>query len=104
MNEHHWEDQREAAVSAVRGLLGVRGILNQIIVKPKVNISAVKNDIEAALKRRASLDAQEIAVAVDGDAITLSGKVHSWAEKNLAINSAWSTPGVRTVVDKMVFA
>ncbi len=99
-----WEYQREAAVSAVRGLLGVRGILNQIIVKPKVNISAVKNDIEAALKRRASLDAQEIAVAVDGDAITLSGKVHSWAEKNLAINSAWSTPGVRTVVDKMVFA
>lgn len=99
-----WEYQREAAVSAVRGLLGVRGILNQIIVKPKVNITTVKNDIESALKRRASLDAQEISVAVDGDAITLSGKVHSWAEKNLAINSAWSTPGVRTVVDKLVFA
>ena len=99
-----WEYQREAAVSAVRGLLGVRGILNQIIVKPKVNLTTVKNEIEAALKRRAALDAQEITVAVDGDALTLSGKVHSWAEKNLAINSAWSTPGVRTVVDKLVFA
>jgi osmotically-inducible protein OsmY len=99
-----WDYQREAAVSAVRGLLGVRGILNQITVKPKVNITAVKNDIEAALKRRASLDAQDIAVSLDGDAITLSGKVHSWSEKNLAINSAWSTPGVRSVIDKLVFA
>jgi osmotically-inducible protein OsmY len=78
--------------------------LNQITVKPKVNITAVKNDIEAALKRRASLDAQDIAVSLDGDAITLSGKVHSWSEKNLAINSAWSTPGVRSVIDKLVFA
>lgn len=99
-----WEYQREAAVSAVRGLLGVRGILNQIVVKPKVNLTAVKNEIEAALKRRAALDAQEITVSVDGEVITLGGKVHSWAEKNLAINSAWNTPGVKSVVDKLVFA
>ena len=56
-----------------------------------------------ALKRRAFLDAQAINVSVEGDAITLTGKVHNWTEKNLAINSAWSTPGVRSVVDKLVF-
>jgi osmotically-inducible protein OsmY len=99
-----WDHQREAATAAVRHLLGVRGIVNQILVKPKVSLTAVKADIEAALKRRAYLDAQEINVSISADTVTLSGKVHSWSEKNLAINSAWSTPGVRSVIDKLVFA
>jgi osmotically-inducible protein OsmY len=34
--------------------------------------------------------------------LPLSGKVQSWAEKNLAINAAWNSPGVRYVVDKVV--
>ena len=99
-----WDYQREVATAAVRHLLGVRGIVNQILIKPKVSLTAVKTDIETALKRRATMDAQEINVSVNADTVTLTGKVHSWAEKNLAINSAWNTPGVRSVIDKMVFA
>lgn len=99
-----WDFQRQAAESMVRGLQGVRSVINLVSVKPKVSLTAVKSEIEAALKRRAYLDAQAINVLVDGDAITLTGKVHNWTEKNLAINSAWSTPGVRSVVDKLVFA
>lgn len=99
-----WDFQRQAAESMVRGLHGVRNVINLVSVKPKVSLTAVKSEIEAALKRRAYLDAQAIHVLVDGDAITLTGKVHNWTEKNLAINSAWSTPGVRSVVDKLVFA
>jgi osmotically-inducible protein OsmY len=101
--EVEWDYQRHAAENTVRNLMGVRGVINLISVKPKVNVSVVKSEIEAALKRRAYLDAQEISVSVEGDALTLSGKVHSWTEKNLAINSAWSTPGVRKVVDKLMF-
>ena len=36
-----------------------------------------------------------------GDAITLSGKVGSLWEKSLAVQAAWGTPGVRSVVDKL---
>lgn len=99
-----WNYQRDAAMAAVRNLSGVRGVINQILVKPRVNVTAIKSDIEAALKRHAILDAQQIAVSLDGDTITLSGKAPNWTEKNLAINAAWNSPGVRYVVDKIVMS
>ncbi|PUE06934.1 OsmY domain-containing protein [Limnohabitans sp. T6-5] len=98
-----WDYQRQTAESLLEGLNGVRNVINLVSVKPNVSLSAVRSEIESALKRRAYLDAQEIQVTVEGDVITLSGKVHSWTEKNLAINSAWGTPGVRSVVDKLSF-
>jgi osmotically-inducible protein OsmY len=67
-----WNYQRNAAAGAVRNLAGVRGVINQILVKPRVNVAAIKGDIEAALKRHAALDAKQIAVTLDGDTITLS--------------------------------
>jgi osmotically-inducible protein OsmY len=51
------------------------------------------------LKRRAQQDAHEISVSVRGSDVTLSGNVHSWSERELARNTAWGTPGVRSVVD-----
>jgi osmotically-inducible protein OsmY len=102
--EVDWEYQRRGAVDAVRNLMGVTGVSNQIVIKPKVSLSAVKSDIEAALKRRALLDAQEISVKVQGADVTLTGTVHSWSERDLARNSAWATPGVRNVVDNLTVA
>ena len=99
--EVDWEYQREAASSAVRYLLGVTGVSDHIDLKPSVSLSAVKSDIEAALKRAAQADAQKISVKVQGDDVTLSGTVHSWSERQLATHSAWGTPGVRNVVDNM---
>ena len=95
-----WEYQRQTAEGAVRYLMGVTGISNNIALKPKVSVSAVKSDIEAALKRRAVADAQKISVDVNGADVTLSGTVHSWSERDTARNSAWGTPGVHSV-DKM---
>jgi osmotically-inducible protein OsmY len=99
-----WDYQREAAFSAVRYLMGATGVSNQIVVKPKVSLSAVKSDIEAALKRRAKSDAQSISVKVQGADVTLSGTVHSWSERDLASNAAWGAPGVRKVVNNMTVA
>ena len=90
-----WAYQRDAATGAVRYLMGVTGVSDQITVKPRVSVTAVKADIEAALKRRATADSQHITVSVvDGD-VTLTGSVHSWSERDLARNSAWGSPGVR---------
>lgn len=99
-----WEYQRKTAHKAVRYLMGVTGVSNNIALKPEVSLSAVKVDIETALKRRASADAKKISVDIDGTEVTLSGTVHSWDERDTARNSAWSTPGVRNVVDKMVIS
>ncbi|HTD28766.1 MAG TPA: BON domain-containing protein [Xanthomonadaceae bacterium] len=96
--------QRQTAVAAVRYLLGVTGVSDQIVIKPQVTSFAVKSDIEAALKRSATVDAEKISVAVDGADVTLSGKVHSWFERDLAKNTAWNTSGVKNVVDNMTFA
>ena len=102
--EVDWEYQRQAAAGGVRYLMGVTGVSDQIVVKPKVSLSAVKSDIEAALKRRATADAQKISVGVRGADVTLTGTVHSWSERDLARDSAWGTPGVRNVVDNITIA
>jgi len=59
------------------------------------------SDIEDALKRRAEADAKTIAVSVTGADVTLTGTVHSWAERDLATHSAWGSAGVQKVIDKM---
>lgn len=97
--EVSWEYQRRAAIRAVRYLLGVRGVNDQLVIQPKVSASVVKADIEAALKRRASKDANEISVSVRGNDVTLSGEVHSWSEREFARHAAWGSPGVKSVVD-----
>jgi osmotically-inducible protein OsmY len=102
--EVEWDYQRRSAKNSVRSLLGVVGVSDEISVKPRVSMSAVKSEIEAALKRRAHSDAQHITVDVRGSDVTLSGTVHSWSERELAASSAWSTPGVRQVVDNITIA
>ena len=99
--EVDWEYQRQTAAGAVRYLVGVTGVSNQIAIKPKVSVSVVKSDIEAALKRRAQADAKKISVEVRGADVTLTGTVHSWSERDLATHSAWGTPGVHNVVNNI---
>ena len=99
-----WQYQRQSATDSVRHLMGVTGVSDQIAIKPSVSATVVKADIVAALKRTAIADAKKIAVAVNGNEVTLSGTVPNWAERETATNSAWSTPGVHHVVDKMTLA
>ena len=96
-----WQFQKASATAAVRFLLGVTGVSDQISIKPTLQVGAVKADIEAALKRAAIADANKIHVAVHGSDVTLTGKVQGWSERETATTSAWGTPGVRSVVDKM---
>jgi osmotically-inducible protein OsmY len=99
-----WQYQRQAATDSVRFLMGVTGVSDQINIKPSLTATAVKSDIEAALKRTSMADAKTISVAVQGGDVTLSGTLHSWDERNTATHAAWGMPGVRNVVDKMTLA
>jgi len=96
-----WQYQRQDAFDNVRYILGVTGVSNQIGIKPLLSATVVKSDIEAAIRRRAAADASTIGVNVKGADVTLTGVVHSWAERELATRSAWSSVGVKNVVDKM---
>ena len=96
-----WQYQRQNAQDRVRYLSGIKGISNQIVIKPSLSAQVVMSDIEDALKRRAEADAKTIAVSVTGADVTLTGTVHSWAERDLATHSAWGSAGVQKVIDKM---
>lgn len=97
----HWDYQRQAAMTAVRDILGVAGITDKIVLAPGASPGVVKADIEAAFKRRAEVHAPHVDVAVQGGDVTLTGTVHSWTERNLARHTAWSAPGVRNVYDNI---
>ena len=96
-----WQYQREAAERAVRHLLGVRGVSNQVTLVPKVTPADLKKRIEEALKRTAELEARRIRVETTGGAVVLDGTVHSWAERDQAEQAGWAAPGVVSVEDHL---
>ena len=59
-----WQYQKLEAERAVRGLWGVKGVSNLIIVKPAASPSDLKKKIEDALIRTAQVDASNIKVEV----------------------------------------
>jgi osmotically-inducible protein OsmY len=93
--------QKIAAERCVRFLNGVKGVTNLVSVKPGVATTKVSQNIEAALKRRAEVDAARITVATSDGKVTLRGSVHSWLELKEAENAAWATPGVWSVDDRI---
>jgi osmotically-inducible protein OsmY len=100
----NWGYQRLGATAAVRFLMGVRGVSNQMAIKPAVPSSTIQMDIESALKRRAIADAHKVVVAVHGDEVTLTGTVHNWSDRALVMHAAWQTSGVRSVINKLTLS
>jgi osmotically-inducible protein OsmY len=99
--EVEWQFQKREAETAIRNLVGVCGISNDITVKPKVTVPDVKERIEQALKRSAEVDAGKITIETADGQVTLRGRVRSWAEREDAVDAAWAAPGVRNVVDQL---
>jgi osmotically-inducible protein OsmY len=97
-----WFTQREAAAAAVQHVTGVRGIANYIEVASKPAFRDVHRRIVAALHRNADLDGRNLRVDVAGDAVTLTGTVGSWLQREAAERGAASAPGIRRVQNRIV--
>lgn len=94
--------QKEAAQLAVRNLRGVRGVANNIVVRPpQTTVEDVRAKIEDAFRRHAELDADSIRVSLDQGTLILSGEVHSLRQRNEAEAAAWSSPGVTKVDNRL---
>jgi osmotically-inducible protein OsmY len=61
----------------------------------------VRKAIEQVLERRAEREAKRIHVDVRDGVVTLTGAVHSWAERKSIVAAARFTPGVRDVQDHL---
>ena len=100
--EVDWKYQSMAAEDAVRYISGVRDVRNRIAVQPVVSVADVKSKIEEALRRSAEVEARRITVEAENGRVILRGNVHSWHERNAALNAAWRAPGVTEVQDRLV--
>jgi len=96
-----WGFQKTAAENAVRHLIGVKGVINDIAVASTVKVADVMQQIEDAFKRHAMLDAKDIEVKVDRSMVTLKGHVHTWQERDDAALAAWAAPGVISVDNRL---
>ena len=100
--ELEWNYQKEAATNAIKNLLGVTGVGNNISIKSETQDRVEKMDIESALRRNWSIDDRNITVTASGHKATLTGTVDSWYEKDEAARIAWNAPGVWSVENEIV--
>ena len=96
-----WKFQRDEAERVIRPLLGVKGVTNEIQLKPKVSATGVKTRIEDALQRDAQIDANSITVETSGSTVRLRGSVQSWSEREEAEHVAYNAPGVSNVENRI---
>ncbi|WP_022887439.1 BON domain-containing protein [Glaciibacter superstes] len=98
----NWDFQRRAAKRAVQYLRGVYSVESRITLTARPSSTDAEDRIKNALIRNAQLDAKTIDVSVSGNAVTLTGTVKSWAEKQQAGHAAWASPHVTDVENRIV--
>jgi osmotically-inducible protein OsmY len=94
--------ERTAAEDTVAGLTGVRNVSDDIGVSNDADPVDVTAHVQDALDRYALIrDDSDVTVDTDGNTVTLSGHVRTWAEHDAVVEAAWMPVGVYFVSDDM---
>jgi osmotically-inducible protein OsmY len=93
--------QKRTAEEAVRGLNGIRGVSNNILIESEAMAQRVAQKIDEMFVRNARLSAQRISITACDHKIILSGCVRSAVEREEAEMAAWTVPGVAYVVNRL---
>jgi osmotically-inducible protein OsmY len=99
-----WQYQRDEADYVASNIVGMLDVDNQIQLKNMPKAGDVQDSIKDAFKRNAALDANDLSISTSNGSVTVSGTVSSWAERDEAIDAAWSAPGVTDVYDELTVA
>lgn len=93
--------QKVEAENTVSRVLGVKGVTNNISVKPQVKPWDVIMEIERIYQHMAMHHARNIHVEIKDGKVILSGTVRAWIEKSGAEEAAYEVPGVKEVENRL---
>lgn len=99
--ELEWWYQRIAAEEVLKDMAGVRGIRNQVAIRPLLCAEDIASAIRSAFDRHAMLDARRIEIEIEGSRVILSGRVANSTEREEAERVAWAAPGVHAVDNRI---
>jgi osmotically-inducible protein OsmY len=89
---------KEIAIRLAQSTKGVRSVIDEMEVRPvETSDSDIEKDLEFALLLDKVVDLDEVNVSAEEGAVTLSGTVSSWAEKEFAHQTAKRIRGVKSV-------
>lgn len=98
-----WHFQKEFAEHELRHVSGVTGVSNNISIKPHVDTTNLRANIQAAL-HRSHMQHEKVHVSADGGHVKLTGIVSSWTDRLAAGAAAWAARGAVTVENEIVVA
>ena len=94
--------ERAAAEQTVARLTGVRNIRNDIEISNDADPVDVTLLVQDALDRYGLIpDDSDVVVDTNGNTVTLSGHVRTWAEHDAVVDAAWMASGVYDVSDDL---
>jgi osmotically-inducible protein OsmY len=97
-----YTSQRLDAARAITNLVGVHGVVNKIVViEPRVAPHAVRAAIVEALSRQAEREMRHLQIDIVDGRVTLTGNVHSDAERRAIIGATTGIEGVEEVIPQL---
>lgn len=96
--------QREAAEEAVRNLIGVRDIVNEIKVIPVPPPADLEGHVAAAIRRRFGSECRDISITAAGGVVTLNGEVSTFALLDDIERVVRAVPGVTHIDNQLLVA
>lgn len=94
---------KERAARIAETVKGVTGVVNQLVVRTEpVDDMTLATRVKGALLSNPATEAHEIIATADDGAVTLSGTVQSWQEKQIVMKAAKGVTGVQSLNDQLM--